>query len=256
MMYEAFQNFSVPLERVKSLQNGMVDYEIGVMSVKDGEEVKFWAEGSTGNSMFPQLMGRGGRGHSDIKPVIRTTKRLDTARAESFLKDERVDVLKLDVQGSELTVLKGATELLKEVSFVQFEASVVEYNKGGSCFYEVDEYLRQHGFFFYDFGDVMRNPGLFQSPAVGQYDALYIRPTSEKLPPKLKKLKSSLFCGSDREQGMANKESHEVIIEESINCLSTATAPQDQILGHVVSLFAGILIGKYLLKRGVRLRTA
>ena len=74
------------------------------MSEKDGEEVKFWAEGATGNSMFPQLMGRGGRGHSDIEPVIRTTKRLDTARSESFLKDERVDVLKLDIQGAELTV--------------------------------------------------------------------------------------------------------------------------------------------------------
>lgn len=229
------------------------------MSAKDGEEVKFWAEGTTGNSMFPQLMGRGGRGHSDIEPVIRTTKRLDTARSESFLKDERVDVLKLDVQGAELTVLKGATELLKEVSFVQFEASVVEYNKGGSCFYEVDNYLRQHGFFFYDFGDVMRNPGLFQSPGAGQFDALYIRPTSETLPTKLRALKPNLFCGSDRDQRITGTP------DESINRLSaveftgdnaTVSVPQNHFFGHVVSFVTGILIGKYFLNRGnTRLRS-
>ncbi|KAL3772644.1 hypothetical protein ACHAWO_013189 [Cyclotella atomus] len=195
MMYEAFADFTVPLQAQKDAQNGMVDFKIELMSDKDGAEVQFWAEGTTGNSMFPQLMGRGGRGHSDITPVTRTTIRLDTARKASFLENERVDILKLDVQGAELTVLKGAPELLKEVSFVQFEASVVEYNKGGSCFFDVDEFLRQNGFYLYDFGDIMRD-GLFQSPGVGQFDTLYINPKSEHLPGPLSSLK---LCGSNRD---------------------------------------------------------
>jgi FkbM family methyltransferase len=236
MMYEAFADFTTPLEKQKNAHNGMVDFKIELMSEKDGEEVQFWAEGTTGNSMFPQLMGRGGRGHSDITPVIRTTTRLDTARKASFLENERVDILKLDVQGAELTVLKGAPELLKEVSFVQFEASVVEYNKGGSCFYEVDEFLRHHGFYLYDFGDIMRT-ALFQSPGVGQFDTLYIRPTSENLPGPLSSLKPNLFCGSNRDSALEKtpRKSEESNIEHE---------HENYLFGHLVSMMIGVLIGK------------
>lgn len=97
------------------------------MSSKDGEEVKFWEEGTTGNFMFYQFYG----GIHNIEPTIRITKRFDTVLQESFLKDERVDLFKLDVQGSELVVLQGATKLLQEATFVQLESSAIEYNKGG-----------------------------------------------------------------------------------------------------------------------------
>jgi hypothetical protein len=164
------------------------------MSSKDGEEVKFWEEGTTGNFMFYQFYG----GIHNIEPTIRITKRFDTVLQESFLKDERVDLFKLDVQGSELVVLQGATKLLQEATFVQLESSAIEYNKGGACSYEVDLFLRQHGFYLlYDLGDVQCDENLYQSHGAGQFDALYIRPASEHLPEMYKKVKPR-FCGSDR----------------------------------------------------------
>ncbi|KAL3797492.1 hypothetical protein HJC23_009856 [Cyclotella cryptica] len=196
-MFEAFDNFQEPLQRVKEENNGLVDFKIQVLSGEDNQEVKFWQEGATGNSMFPQLYGRGGRGHSDIQPVTKITMTLDTARRESsFLKGERVDVLKLDVQGAELSVLRGAAELLKEVTFVQFEASVIEYNKGGSCLFEIDNLLRSQGFYLYNIADIQRDPGLFHTYGTGQFDALYIRPTSEHLPRAIQNIKPNM-CGSD-----------------------------------------------------------
>ena len=70
LMLEAFVNFTAPLSKVKDSQKGMVDFAIEVLSKEDGAQVQFWAEGATGNSIFPQLLGRGGRGHSDIAQTI------------------------------------------------------------------------------------------------------------------------------------------------------------------------------------------
>ena len=273
MMFEAFQDFSDALTKVKndSNNNDMVDFAIEVLSSEDDKEVKFWAEGATGNSMFPQLLGRGGRGHSDIKPVTRTTKTLDTARSTSFLKDERIDILKLDVQGAELSVLQGAADILKEVSFVQFEASVIEYNKGGSCYYQVDEYLRDHGFYLYDMGDLQRNKGLFRSNGVGQYDSIYIRPSSEHLPESIRNLGPNL-CGSGNDANMklpipvgtslsSSKSNNTVAtVSEAVTTSAkeilvdeTDTAnfiPQNQWFGHVTALLVGILIGRFIIPKG------
>ena len=270
MMFEAFQDFSDALTKVKndSNNNDMVDFAIEVLSSEDEKEVLFWAEGATGNSMFPQLLGRGGRGHSDIKPVTRTTKTLDTARSTSFLKDERIDILKLDVQGAELSVLQGATGILKEVSFVQFEASVIEYNKGGSCYYQVDEYLRDHGFYLYDMGDLQRNKGLFRSNGVGQYDSIYIRPSSEHLPESIRNLGPNL-CGSGNDANMklpipvstslssSNSNNTVETVPEAVPTSAneilvdkTDTAnfiPENQWFGHVTALLVGILIGRFII---------
>lgn len=254
MMFEAFQNFTTPLAKVRHDINNkdMVDFAIEVLSSNDGNEVQFWAEGTTGNSMFPQLLGRGGRGHSDIKPVTRITKTLDTARQSSFLRDERIDILKLDVQGAELSVLKGATDILKEVSFVQFEASVIEYNKGGSCYFQVDEYLREHGFFLYDMGDMQRNQRLFKSNGVGQYDSIYIRPSSEYIPESIKNLGPNL-CGSNNFKNMKfplELLSNTTTVTSTANVTSsndTSITGKSSHSSNIGLLFLGILIGRYLL---------
>ena len=92
-------------------------------------------------------------------------------------------------------VLGGAKELLQEVSFVQFEASLTVYNRGQPCLYELDDFLRRHGFFMYDFGDFNRNLGTFKSGGVGQLDMVYARPQAPHFPEPMKEVK---FCGANR----------------------------------------------------------
>ena len=96
-------------------------------------------------------------------------------------------------------VLLGATETLKKATFVQFEVSVIQYNKGGACLHELDELLRKHGFFFYDSSDYVSIPEAFHTKAIGQFDALYIKPSSHQMPSWLVDNKA-VFCGSNPEK--------------------------------------------------------
>ena len=191
-MVEASPEHTQELQDVKEKFSPYVDFKITVLSGKDDDTVEFYSIGGTGDSMFKENT----KHYDDVKPTIRKTAKLDTIVGHM----EHIDYLKLDVQGAELMVLQGATETLKRTTFVQLEASVVEYNKGGACWFEIDDFLRKHGFYFYDSSDYSRNTHLFHSKGMGQFDVLYVKPTSPQMPKWLVDNKVSL-CGSKREAG-------------------------------------------------------
>jgi len=55
-------------------------------------------------------------------------------------------LLKLDTQGSELDILKGAQKLLPQIDAMLIEMSFVEYNEGAPPYEELRDYLYQKGF--------------------------------------------------------------------------------------------------------------
>jgi FkbM family methyltransferase len=57
-----------------------------------------------------------------------------------------VDVMKLDVQGAELGVLRGAEQLLRRVRLLELEVTFNPIYEGQPLFSEVDAYLRDRGF--------------------------------------------------------------------------------------------------------------
>ena len=61
-------------------------------------------------------------------------------------KISHIDVLKLDVQGSELDILKGSTSILKNTDIVVAECQLLEFNKGASMFGEVVGWMDKHNF--------------------------------------------------------------------------------------------------------------
>jgi FkbM family methyltransferase len=73
------------------------------------------------------------------------TRRLDDL--QSLVGD--VDCLKLDVQGAELDVLRGAPELLRGVTLVYTEVEFVPLYKNQPLFADVDASLRSQGFQFH-----------------------------------------------------------------------------------------------------------
>jgi hypothetical protein len=107
--------------------------------------------------------------YKNAKSVTRITSTVDTMVENSHLKNERIDVIKADVQGAELEVFKGARKALAQATFVYFEGSTVEYNEGGACLYEVDAFLRSQGFFLYDYGEMSYN-NAFRTKGLGQFD--------------------------------------------------------------------------------------
>ena len=98
-------------------------------------------------------------------------------------------------QGAELMVLAGATETLKKATFVQLEVSIIQFNKGSPCWHDVDEFLRRHGFYFYDYADGFIHEVAFHTKAKAFFDGLYIKPTSAYIPTWLVD-NNAEFCGS------------------------------------------------------------
>ena len=156
-----------------------VDFRIDVLADVDDRIVHFFQGKNTGNSLFRENT----KHYANDIPAERKAVTLDTAIQQSFLASHRVDYLKLDVQGGELLVLQGATQLLQTVTFIQFEVSAVEYNSGGAaCWSDLDQFLQQRGFRLFDLGDKVYNNDAFHTKGVGQLDVLYYRPDSSHRP--------------------------------------------------------------------------
>jgi FkbM family methyltransferase len=105
-----------------------------------------------------------------VKDTIEVaTDRLDTQlRSEEVL---RPSMLKIDVQGGELGVLQGASELLDVIDHIYLEVSFIELYENQPLFAETDTFLRSYGYSLRGIanGHVSRALGPLQA------DALYSR---------------------------------------------------------------------------------
>ena len=80
------------------------------------------------------------------------------------------DLLKLDVQGYELEVLKGATATLPAAKALIIEVSFIEYYSGQVLFHEIVEFLAGQGLFVAALGS--QTP---RARTLGQADVLFLR---------------------------------------------------------------------------------
>lgn len=108
-------------------------------------------------------------------PVESTT--LDVVHAERML--PAPDFLKLDTQGSELDVLRHATDTMRETSMLQVEVEFVEMYEGQPLFHDVTAFLHARGFeLLYLNRSIVQRRVVYTGPARGQVvfaDALFGR---------------------------------------------------------------------------------
>jgi FkbM family methyltransferase len=60
--------------------------------------------------------------------------------------DGEFNLLNIDVQGYELEVLKGSTDILPKIDFINTEVNKVEVYKGCALINQIDDFLGQYGF--------------------------------------------------------------------------------------------------------------
>lgn len=119
-----------------------------LLGATDGAPVEFF-EMETGSSVLPEL------GDVPRTVVTREITRLDTV-LESHADWGSPDFLKLDVQGFELEVLKGATRCVEGCDFVLLETSLLPYNDGAPLLAEVVAHLAGLDFTAIDFCSQLR----------------------------------------------------------------------------------------------------
>jgi FkbM family methyltransferase len=88
-----------------------------------------------------------------VRRIPTTTRRLD-----DFHDVETVDFLKLDVQGSELAVLRAGTAKLSKAVAIQTEVSFITLYRGQPSFGDVDLELRRQGFVPHCFAQIKHLP--------------------------------------------------------------------------------------------------
>lgn len=78
---------------------------------------------------------------------------IDLHTADTYFKNNPIDYLKLDTQGSELSILKGAAGLLsnKKIQVIKVEVSTIPIYKDQALFSDIDLFLRNYDYTLVDF---------------------------------------------------------------------------------------------------------
>ena len=84
-------------------------------------------------------------------------------------KDVPVNLIKIDVQGFELEVLKGGAQTLSRTSVIIFEAQNHDMYIGAPKYYELDAFLRTNNFILYNIV-----PSLRKNMKLYEWDAIYV----------------------------------------------------------------------------------
>lgn len=121
-------------------------YHIGVLSDENDKIVKFYQNDFLfgGNSYYREIGYDNGSVFPENNFLEKKTKTIDSIVAEKHF--PYPDLIKIDVQGSELDILKGATNVLQNVKYLIVELQNVEYNHGAPLCDVTISYLNSIGF--------------------------------------------------------------------------------------------------------------
>lgn len=93
-----------------------------------------------------------GLNHEIVVPTVR----LDTVVSLQAI--NCIDLLKVDVQGAECSVLRGGLEALAITKVVVLELSLFDYYEKRTSFFDVESILNPLGFTLFSIGDISNNP--------------------------------------------------------------------------------------------------
>jgi len=148
-------------EKEKTLKE-IGNYKIALLGGKDNEEVDYYKclNGvPIGNGIYPENT------EHEFQPEKRKAITLTTLLGS----EKGFDLIKMDVQGSELNIIKGALPIIKNTKYLLLELQTYPYNKGAPQIEEVVSYLHGLNFGFVDLFDLM-----YSNNHLIQVDGLFI----------------------------------------------------------------------------------
>ncbi len=166
-LYDADKNNFEKLDLLKE-NNKNVHFKICLLS-DDNRPYKFYNMGY-GSSIFEEQTTH----NRDIEEISSTTLNQELP---DELKNQNNNLIKLDVQGSELKVLEGLKDTINSFEVIILEVSIHNYNKDSPLFDKVMNYMVEKNYRLYDLFDLKRlgNNNSF----LVQFDCVFVRNNSE-----------------------------------------------------------------------------
>lgn len=135
-----------------------------LLGARDGQAVQF------------NVMESGSSILSERSPLSRVVETRCLRTLDSLLSSiEAPGLLKIDAQGYEIEILKGASQTLPRFDAVLLEIAIIEINEGAPLLHEVTSYMKTLGFVAYDILEIHRRP---LDGALNQIDIVFVREKS------------------------------------------------------------------------------
>ena len=127
--------------------NNVKVYNIIILNDKI-EEIDWYCIKGTGDSIFKEKT----KHYNSCNSIKRETIDLNTHILKNNLFQESKNILiKIDCQGAEISILKGASSILEKTDFILLEIPLFgQYNDGVPNFLEHIQYMNSIGFITYD----------------------------------------------------------------------------------------------------------
>jgi len=163
---EPLQEFEPALKKLQNQFHG--DYVIAGVGKEEGSFILNVHEDLHGSTMFNETGGEQFDGKQRHVPVLTLNKLGHIYNWQQFSKI----LLKVDVQGFELEVLKGANGILPNVDVIILEVSLFKFLKNAPDFHEVVDYMKTIGYVVYDIIGGINRPLDF---SLGQVDLVFVK---------------------------------------------------------------------------------
>jgi FkbM family methyltransferase len=165
LFVEPLAEFEPSLQRLCQQYNGT--YMLAAAGATDGEiEIRVTPD-LGGTSRFETIESKDGA--YDMVP--RTVPQYTIDSMWSALELEGPAILKVDVQGGEIEVLKGAEKTLDNFEIIVLEVGMIEQYIGQPVFHEYIAYLAERGYVVYD----IMHTGYAATGMLAQIDVAFVK---------------------------------------------------------------------------------
>lgn len=158
VLCEALPNFEITMQEILDVHGGGGEYHMCAVTDFDGAlDFNVVVDDVRLSGHHQSLMDS-----KERKVVSVKASTLDSLIGSTILKlDEKVVLLKIDTEGGELNVVRGAKETLKNCDFVVTETSIMKRHENSYQFAELISLMSDNGFELFDIITVTRKKSLF-----------------------------------------------------------------------------------------------
>lgn len=142
---------------------------LGGAGAEDGELALTVWDDFAGSSFLPTGNEIGGKAQRKV-PIYAIDSLINSGKMPV------PDLVKIDVQGFEIEVLKGASSIFGKTDVFILEASLFKYSSNQPLLHEIIAFMIEKGYFIYDFAGFANRPF---DKALGQLDICFVKKESK-----------------------------------------------------------------------------